>query len=493
MSQQVIRHHRETQGNRVTLRWLLLAGSVLVFMTFMRFSLPELAWVAFAPFLIILHQRGTIGRHLAVLGTLLVALLLTVSKMATAEIPWAPVPMFAIPMALSYFVALATASFVHRRLGVRWGIYTFASMAVVLGWIQYTFTPGSSWGLLAHTQLDNLPLVQLVTLTGTGGITFVVALGSGLAAAACRVGVKAIRVDLIVFGILLATTLIYGQLKLSDAAPGALMRVGAVVSPVTHKEFREAYQNVDALRAYDDELFARSERAVEFGAKVIVWNEIATVMTRASEPAVVARGREFAQKHGVALLMAYGVFETAKPTPASLYINKYRIYGPDGALLDEYVKRHPVPGDPNPVGTKHAKVVSVFGVKLSGGICYDYGFPEIAWDNANDGADMALVPSSDWRGIDPEHGRMALMNAVAVGLPMVRPVRAATSIASDQYGRLLGSLRADSNGDGVMVVSMPTERVPTLYTRTGELIPPLMLVFVLVSVIFAMRSNTAVA
>ena len=468
---------------------LLLSGSMLVFMTFMRFSLPEVAWVTFAPFLIILHERGTIGRHLTVLSTLLVVFILTVSKMVTAEIPWAPVPMFAIPMALSYFVALATASFVHRQLGVRWGIYTFASMVAVLGWIQYTFTPGSSWGLLAHTQLENLPLVQLVALTGTGGVTFLVALGSGLTAAAWQVGIKVIRMDLIVFGILLGMTLIYGQLRLSNTAPGELMRVATVVSPVTHKEFREAYQNVDALRPLDDELFMRSERAVKFGAKVIVWPEIATVMTQETEPSVVTRGEEFARKHRVALLMAYGVFETAKPGPSSIYVNKYRIYGPDGSLLDEYVKRHPVPGDPNPAGSVHAKAVSVFGVKLSGGICYDYGFPEIARDNANDGADVALVPSSDWRGIDPEHGRMALMNAVAVGLPMVRPVRAATSIVSDQYGRLLGSLRPDTTGDGVMVVSTPIQRLPTLYTRTGELIPLLALAFVIFTVLRAMRSR----
>ncbi|HUU36560.1 MAG TPA: hypothetical protein VMW48_20990, partial [Vicinamibacterales bacterium] len=79
----------------------------------------------------------------------------------------------------------------------------------------------------------------------------------------------------------------------------------------------------------------------------------------------------------------------------------------------------------------------------------------------------------------PEHGRMALLNAVAVGLPMVRPVRAATSIASDQCGRLLGSLRADGASDGVLVVAVPGERVPTLYARTGEVVPRLALAFCL--------------
>jgi apolipoprotein N-acyltransferase len=469
---------------------LLLAGSGLVFMTFMRFSLPEVAWVTFAPFLIFLHERGTIGRHLAVLGTLLVAFLLTVSKMDTAEIPWAPVPAFATPFAISYFVALATASLAHRRLGARWGAYTFASIVVVLGWVQYSFTPLSSWGVLAHTQLENLPLIQVAAVTGVGGITFLVALGSGLAAAAWSSGVKVVRTDLVVFGVLLGSALVYGQLRLDHAAPGGQLRIGGVISPVTHTEFRTAYQNVDTLRLLDDELFARSARAADLGARVIVWPEIATLVTQATEPAVVARGQAFAKTHGVALLMAYGVFETARPTRASLYVDKYRFYGPDGSLLDEYVKRHPVPVDPNPAGTAHAKVVVVDGVALSGGICYDYGFPEIARDNADDGAGVALVPSSDWRGIDPEHGRMALMNAVAVGLPMVRPVRAATSIVSDQYGRLLASLRADASGDGVMVAAVPTERVPTLYARTGEILPLLALAFCVFVIVRAWRSRS---
>lgn len=125
---------------------LLAGGAVLVFMTFMRYSLAELGWVVFAPFLVFLHERGTFRRELALLATLVFAFVVTVSKMATAEIPWAPVPMFAVPLAVSYFVALAVAGAAHRLLGVRWGVYTFASMAVVMGWVQYTFTPGSSWG-----------------------------------------------------------------------------------------------------------------------------------------------------------------------------------------------------------------------------------------------------------------------------------------------------------------------------------------------------------
>jgi apolipoprotein N-acyltransferase len=467
-------------------RWLLPLGGALVVLTFMRFGVAELGWIVFAPFLAYIQGRSTWRAHLALLAALVISFLLAVSKIATAEIPWAPVPAFALPIALSYFFALASAGAAHRSLGVRRGIYTFAAMVVVLGWAQYAFSPGASWGVLAHTQIDNLPLIQLVALTGLGGMTFVVALGSALAAAVWSHGARRFRADLVVFASMLGAALLYGQWRLASPADAMSLRVGGVVSPVTHDDFHAAATaGVKVLHGRNDELFARSLRAAELGARVIVWNEVATITDKGGEGDLVSRGQSLAQERGVVLLMAYGVIESMQPL---FYTNKYRLYMPDGRLADEYVKRHPVPVDPNPKGAAHAKVVAFEGARITGAICYDYSFPGIAWDNASDGASLALVPASDWRGIDPEHGRMALVNAVAVGLPMMRPVRAATSIASDSYGRLLGSLRADGPGQGVMVVDMPVARVPTLYARTGEVVPLVALGYVVLVLFAGLRS-----
>lgn len=267
------------------------------------------------------------------------------------------------------------------------------------------------------------------------------------------------------------------------------MRVGGVVSPVTHKEFHAALADVDTLRKWDDELFARSTKAADLGARVVVWNEMATVVTVAGEDALTSRGQAFARERGVMLLMAYGVAKSMRPFHDA---NKYRIYLPDGTLADEYIKRHPVPGDPDDVGTAHARVVSFGGLNYGGAICYDYGFPAIARDNALDGAGIALVPSSDWGGIDPEHGQMAIMNAVAVGLPMVRPVRAATSFATDQFGRVLASLPASDSNDGVMIASIPSVRVGTLYTTTGEVVPLVALAFCVLTIVRVLRQRSRV-
>jgi apolipoprotein N-acyltransferase len=448
--------------------FLLMAGSILIILTFMRFGIGELGWIVYAPLLVYVHEKRNLKQHLLLLAVLIVAYIITITKIVTSEIPWAITPMFAVPCAFSCFVSLAVAGVVHRRLGVRAGVYAFALLTVVLNWIQYSFTPGASWGVLAHTQINNLPLIQMSALTGLGGITFLLALGSGFAAAAWSNGFHSVRKDVVAFALILFCVLLYGQLRLSHTSPGEMIRVGGVVSPVDHEAFRGAMINVDTLRPLDSKLFERTEHAASLGAKVIVWNEVATVVTAEGEQALVSRGQQLAKDKGVLLCMAYGVAVSMNPF---WYANKYRIYLPDGTMADEYIKRHPVPGDPHDAGLPHARAVPFSGLKFSGGICYDYSFPEIARDNANDGAGLALVPASDWRGIDPQHGRMALMNAVAAGLPMIRPVRAATSIACDQYGRLLGTMPWQNSSDGVFVVNMPAARVPTLYAMTGELIP----------------------
>ncbi|MBI5636912.1 MAG: hypothetical protein HZA03_02960 [Nitrospinae bacterium] len=466
----------------------MAAGSALLFLSSMRFGVAELGWIAFAPFLAAMYTEGGLKRHLRLFAVIAVAMTLTVGKIVTDQVPWFMAPMFSIPGAVFCFATISLAAAAHRRLGLRWGIYLFPALAVTMEWLQYSFTDGGSWGALAYTQLDNLPLIQLASLTGITGVSFLVGLGSSLAAAAYTVGPRAVKRDFLLFAALTTAALVYGQLRLSQDAPGVPMRVAAVSSPLGAKEVMAAKNDISALRKYDGEFFARTEKAAALGAKTVVWNEAATIMAPADEAAFTARGQAMAKDKGIILVMAYGVLLSADPFH---WENKYRMILPDGTVADEYFKRHPVPGDGHDAGTKHAKVVPIPGGALGGAICYDFDFPRIALDNARDGAGLVLLPSSDWRGIDPIHSRMARVNAVAAGVSMVRSVRAATSLATDQYGRELGSMRYFGEGDGVMVAAVPAQAVPTLYAKTGDVLPWLTLAFSTVAIALLARRKHA--
>jgi apolipoprotein N-acyltransferase len=222
---------------------------------------------------------------------------------------------------------------------------------------------------------------------------------------------------------------------------------------------------MEQLRGAEDVLFARSELAVRRGARVVVWNEVATLIDPGEEPALVARATAFARAHRVDLVAAYGVVVSRAPFR---YENVSLWIGPDGERVERYLKHFLPPGEPAVPGTApHAVHARPWG-RAAAALCYDYDRPAIARAHARGGADVVLLPSSDWRGIDPQHTAMARVRAIEGGFSVLRPVRAATSAAIDPWGRFRATLPQREENDRVLVASLPARRVPTLYAVVGD-------------------------
>ncbi|MBI5814714.1 MAG: hypothetical protein HZB29_03800 [Nitrospinae bacterium] len=455
----------------------LLAGGALLFLSMYRFSAQELAWVAFAPFLVAMTARSDFKGHLWLLFYLTIAMNLTVAKIISPPVIL-PVPLFAVPAAVYVFAGISLTAAISRRLGVRWGIYFFPAITVAAEWLNYSFTELGTWGALALTQVDNLPLAQSGSLAGIAGLSFLVALGSSVTAAVAIYGPRAVKGDIFAFIILFIATQAYGNLRLLTDPPLKNATVAAVSSPLPLDLILEMRKSTDIFRPYDSVLFDRTGKAADMGAKTVVWNEAGTLLRKDEEEAFVARGAALAREKGISLVMAIGVVNSFEPF---VWENKYHFITSSGKVADVYHKRHPVPGEGPIPGEAKAAVVEVDGVKMTGAICYDYDFPQIARDNAQSGADMVLLPSSDWPGIDPVHSMMARYMALSNGMPMVRSVRRATSFASDQYGRTAASMRFDGDADGIMIADVPVGRVPTLYADTGDVLPVMALIFCAVS------------
>ena len=98
------------------------------------------------------------------------------------------------------------------------------------------------------------------------------------------------------------------------------------------------------------------------------------------------------------------------------------------------MKHQPVPGEPAVKGTEAITSTSHFKSNIGGAICYDYDFPYLARQNANAGVDILALPSSDWRGIDPLHTRMAAFRAIEQGHSIIRSTRFGLSAAINPYG-----------------------------------------------------------
>lgn len=454
-----------TRASRFPLAGLLAVGVLFTALAGQRFNVGLVGWVAAVPWLLALRRLRGWRHWVGFLVALQLGTLLNVLKIVTEPIPLSFAPAFSLPAAIGAFVAYGLFETLRRRLGDTWGLVLFPATAVAVEGLSSSTSEMGSWGSLAYSQLDNLPLLQVTSLFGLSGITALLGLVSAvitvLLARADRE--RFVPVAALVAGLVVLAHA-YGSIRLDRTLSGPHVTVATVTTDI-HPEGVH-FPPPQTMAVGTDELFARTARAVSAGADVVVWNEGATAVSPSDEAAFLARAATFARDHGVDVVFAYVVLLEEGDY---LYENKYVWMTPDGPV-ETYLKHHPVPGEGAVRGT--APLVAherPYGT-AAGAICYDYDFPQMSRAHAAAGTGLALVPASDWRGIDPAHSKMAAVRGIEGGYSVVRSVRWATSLATDAMGRIRGSANY-FEGERIMLASVPTARVPTLYSQTGEVLP----------------------
>jgi apolipoprotein N-acyltransferase len=444
--------------------WALLAfGGVLTVLTGPRWGIGALAWLAPVPYLLYARRARGWRQWAAMFGVLLLGYCLQCAALATPPVPMIAVIGFGPPLALLRFGAVAVSEAVRRRTGEGAGILGYVAATVLLDWIGYGATELGSWMATANSQVGSLPFLQLASIAGLAGLGALMAWTAGLIAT--MIGSRSVaRVrQAAVLAVVLVVGLLWGTFRVDKPLPGRSVAVAAVATQVGPGE--SGLPDDATLAANTEDLFQRTRIAAARGARLVAWNEIATLVHPDQEPGFTARARETARELGVDLVLAYGVLESKSPV---LFNNKYLFISDTGEVLDTYQKHHPVPGEPSIRGTGPLRVLNRPYGNVGGAICYDYDFPAMAREHARRGADLVVVPSSDWRGIDPVHTFMARTRAVEGGFALLRSVRWAPSGVFDARGRIRGWMPATDDNDGVMVAQVPVGRTPTIAATVGD-------------------------
>lgn len=444
---------------------LLSLGAILAALTQMRWGVSWLAWFAPIPWLYyLLHYRQ--WRHQ---GWLLLAITisssLAVAKIVTPPISYGFVPLFALPMAIGLWLLFLLWSALRQRVGAAWGVYAFPALMVVAEWSQYQYSDFGSWGALANTQLDNLVLLQIVAVTGLAGIAWLISWGAVLAAEIWHSrSLSPWRWHLVAFILALAASHSYGTLRLDGEQPGSRVLTATIASKLIITD-PQSPPDETTLQAYEADLLARSAKAAQHGAKVIVWNEAASIVTKSREPVLVEQVRTLARETQTHIVMAYAVPISTTPF---LFENKYHWIRPDGTIAETYFKHHPVPGEGSVKGTEPLRAIDTEFGKVAGAICYDYDFPAMARQHGQLGVGLVVVPSSDWAGIDPIHTQMTRLRAIEGGFSVLRSVRSATAAGFDAHGRVRGWSGYFEAPDGILLTTLPVGQLPTLYRQWGD-------------------------
>jgi apolipoprotein N-acyltransferase len=445
--------------------WILLAAGIfLTSLTGLRWAAPPFAWISPIPFLIYARRDRTLGKTLGLVGSIVIAYTLSTAKIATPPISPFMVPMFSLPIGLVLSFCILVSDGIRRRAGEAWGAAVFAALVALTDWVWLTFTPFGDMMTMGGTLYADLVFCQFASIVGLPGMGLVLAFfqasaASMLAAPGARVSRTLLAASLAVCGAIFA----FGAIRLDTRGAGnGTVRVAAIATTVGPGA--EGMPQAEILAANDEDLFAKTERAAVLGAKLVAWNECATIVEPAQESAFVERGRALASRLGIDLVLAYGAY----PERDSLIDNKFVFLTSEGKVAQVYRKHHPVPGEPSIAGTEPIEAVDRPYGRVAGAICYDYDFPALAARQGRLGTGIAVLPSSDWEGVDPSHGLVNRLRGIENGFSLLRPARWAASAVFDPKGSTRGWMSAPESAQGILVADIPTGRIDTPYLVLGD-------------------------
>ena len=496
------------------------------------------AWLALAPlFLLIRHSspRGAFGW--AWLGGL-VFWVLTLSwfpAIIKNEGPWPLVLMGQVALSAWCALFLAMSAYASARVW-RWAGETagwrrvvavtaadpllWAGAEVLRGWLF----SGFAWNFLGVSQVENVPLIQVASVTGVYGVSALLVLGNGAVASviertaapflarmkrqpygAPAFALRVLRstesflpLALVIGCWVWGVGRVNGWRRLEAKSPS--WRI-ALIQPNSPCVFTI---NSDTMRSQLDLLVNQTRLVGAAKPDLVVWPETAVLGSVPHEPETLQVIRDGAAAAGAPLLT--GTLETertakTRSAPEGLFFyNAAWLFSASGEAMGRYRKQHLVPfGEYIPLdktfpflqrlaptgvscspglepGILH--VTRAAGEVLSLGplICFEDTVPALSRAAVRAGARLlALMTNDAWfnGSVEPvQHLNQAVFRAVENGVPMVRAANSGVSCVVDAVGRVKrlearGEV-ADVGGFLVTQVSVPREPLRSPYTRWGD-------------------------
>jgi apolipoprotein N-acyltransferase len=372
-------------------------------------------------------------------------------------------------MIVLYFVAPAVVfgfgiRFTRRFL--RRGLLFPAALAFPIYWVAIEYltaiaSPHSTWGNLAYTQMNCLPVIQIASVTGLWGISFVVFLFAGTTAALLSgVGKPWQRRALVItVGFVVCAVVVFGERRLRTNPSGEPIAVTLIAKDVPMSVYRGSEaQAMELLREYADEI----RRVTPVGTEAVVLPEkIARISENAlSEVDALFSSAAIATRSAIVLGLV-------RKTPSEAF-NSSRLYSANGKLEANYDKHHLLPGaEPEKPGDKRVLLDQPSG-RWGLQICKDMDFPKLSREYARDGANVLLVSAWDFNLDRWLHARMAVMRAVENGFALARSGRNGLLTLSDNRGRIIAEATTVPGRFVSVTGKVNVAREKTFYAQTGD-------------------------
>jgi apolipoprotein N-acyltransferase len=491
-----------------------VGSGVLYALAFPPVRARALAWIALVPLLVVLRDAG--WRRRLALGALwtLVSGWSVGTWMASAVASYfdqslaVGIAIFLIVtglMAAPYYAAFAVAYAPLVRRGETSGLATAATPLVVgAAWTAaelargrllngtLTYVGNSPWATFGYSQAGVLPVVQIASVTGVYGVSFLLAAVNAALAdvvrsilAGRRAGDRRALAGLGVALAAAALAIAWGKLVLvsrgpAAAAPTTVAIVQGDLGPGVRWSAEGPARTLETYERLTREVLARAH------PRIVFWPEAALTSFIEQEDAHQRALGATLASHDAELVL--GAPRAGAPGGGAPYFNSIYLVAPDGAFVARYDKRYLLPfmeyfplrlelarrrfgrvrefsaGAPAPPLPTRAGAAGIL-------VCNEAFLPHVAAERVREGASYLVNPSNDswvrnagfaWQQLD-----IASFRAVEQRRWLLRVSDSGPSAVVDPFGRMVAHTDALTRGVLVADITPSTERSP--YGRVGDL------------------------
>ncbi len=493
------------------LPWVAATTSgVMMALSFEPWNLSALAWFAWIPLLSqLMRSTDNQARPRPTpfsLGWLAGVTFWLISIFWIRHVSWLGMMGLSMFLALyfaiwSHFVAAARTRWPDIRGLTHVGIALLsASSWVVLEWFRGWVLGGFPWNTAAVSQVRNIALIQIVSWTGTHGLSFVILFfNTALWLAWCRMrherfGSRTWRYEFSLALFLVVSLSLTGIriLLLRQPSPHARTLKVALIQPNIPQDVKfEALSLSRQLQRLED----LTRQAAVFHPDLILWPETALV----DPPTTHTTIQQWLQRLLLAIrtpILLGCTDEIVDQAPGEkksnpTYFNAAAFARPGAPLGPLYHKLHLVPfGEYIPFEQilPWMRFLTPISVNMSPGkqsvlfpfekehlgvlICFEDTFPSLARNLSLQGADVFVNLTNDaWFKTSPGaamHAANAVMRCVETRRPMLRCTNHGLTLTISPYGQILDSFEPFQTGYKCTNLTLDPDKPMTFYTLHGD-------------------------
>jgi len=356
---------------------------------------------------------------------------------------------------------------IFRHIAVRWKgrdtSFIFACGLTAQEFIVSLYSPHGAVHSIAYTQISNPSIIQIASITGIWGITFLMALIPASIALAYHYPQNrriTIKTNLIPVSLLLFTIL-FGFYRLHTPLEGPSLKVGIASISTNLEQYAAVAANRDEQQVTDtiQRYIQKIDLLAQSGAEVVLLPEKMITLEKYDDN--FQRLFKTAQINKVNLIVG-----VTRKDGRDFYNSAY-VFSPVGEVLLEYDKKHLLPAFEGRY-TSGAKlgIIDKWGIE----ICKDMDFTQPALDYSKQGVNIVFVPALDFHDDGWSHARVAIMRGVEGNYAVARAGQWGLLTLSDSRGRIIDVVSSDvEDGTGAILVGrLELGQGKSIYSKLGN-------------------------